>query len=111
MKGIYLLLSVFVSFACHAQDVKTDTISKAIADTTLKAKVDTIQGVVVYTAASDLIHISKGDYHTYTVEAVALKTDTGFISIRTELGYLDLKKNYQFIPMNKLQPSRLKKKQ
>ena len=75
-----------------------------------KAKTDTVQGVVVYTAPSDLIHISKGNYHTYTVEATEIIADTGVVSIRTELGYLDLKKNYQFIPMNKLQPSRLKKK-
>ncbi len=75
-----------------------------------KAKTDTIPGVVIYTAPSDLIHISKGNYHTYSVEAVAIAADTGIISIHTELGYLDLKKNYQFIPMNKLQPSRLKKK-
>lgn len=73
-------------------------------------KLDTIKGVVVYTAPSDLIHISKGDYHTYTVEAIEIKTDTGIVSIHTDLGYVDLKKNYQFIPMDKLQPARLRKK-
>lgn len=75
-----------------------------------KPKTDTILGVVVYTAPADLIHISKGNYHTYTVEATEVVADTGVISIRTDLGYIDLRRNYQFIPMNKLQPARLKKK-
>jgi hypothetical protein len=74
------------------------------------AKTDTIEGVVTYVAPSDLIHISKGDYYTYTVRATEVRSDTGVISIHTNLGYLDLRKNYQFIPMNKLQPARLKQK-
>ena len=74
------------------------------------AKIDTVQVVVVYTAHSDIDRIVKGDYHTYTLKATEIKADTGIISIHTEFGYLDLKKNYEFIPMNKLQPARLKSK-
>lgn len=73
-------------------------------------KADTVQGVVVYTGYADFDHIAKGDYHTYTVRAIEIKTDTTVISIHTELGYIDLKKNYEFIPMNKLQPAKLKSK-
>jgi hypothetical protein len=73
-----------------------------------KAKTDTIQGIVVYTAHSNIRFISQGDYHTYTVAATEIKTDTGVISIRTEDGYLDLKKNYSFVPIDKLQPAKLK---
>jgi hypothetical protein len=93
MKRSFVFLVMMMPFLCIAQ----------------KAKTDTVQGVVVYTSHSDLI-LSRGNYHTYTVEATEVIADTGVVSIHTELGYLDLKKNYQFIPMNKLQPSRLKKK-
>ena len=89
----HLLVLLFIPALCNAQKVKTDT----------------IEGVVIYTAPSDIIHLSKG-YNTYTVKATEIKADTGVLSIRTELGYLDLKKNYQFIPLNKLQPVRLKQK-
>lgn len=93
------IIILFVSLFCWSYTCKGQT-----------AKTDTIKGVVIYTAPSDLVHISKGDYHTYTVEAIQIKTDTGIIAIRTEFGFLDLDKNYQFIPKNKLQPKRLKSK-
>ncbi len=73
-------------------------------------KRDTIKGVVVYTGHSNLRNLPQGNYHTYTLEATEIRTDTGVISIQTETGYIDLKRNYQFIPMNKLQPARLKGK-
>ena len=73
-------------------------------------KRDTIKGVVVYTGYSDVRYIAKGNYHTYTVEGTAIRTDTGIISILTEFGYIDLRKNYDFIPLNKLQPAHLKSK-
>ncbi len=74
------------------------------------AKRDTIKGVVVYTGHSNLRNLPQGNYHTYTVEATEIRTDTGVISIQTEGGYLDLKKDYRFIPMNRVQPARLKSK-
>jgi hypothetical protein len=73
-------------------------------------KTDTVKGVVIYSAPSNLRFISQGNYHTYTLEATLLRADTGIISIQTEYGYLDLTKNYEFIPMSKLQPARLKSK-
>jgi hypothetical protein len=74
------------------------------------AKTDTVDGVVIYTARTDLAHITGGDFHTYTIRATEIKTDTGIISIRTQFGYIDLRKQYQFIPMSNLQPARLKNK-
>jgi hypothetical protein len=74
------------------------------------AKRDTIKGVVVYTGHSNLRNLPQGNYHTYTVEATEIRTDTGVISIQTEGGYLDLKKDYRFIPMNRVQSARLKSK-
>lgn len=73
-------------------------------------KMDTLEGVVVYVGYSDLRYIAKGNFHQYTVGATEVKCDTGIVSIRTEFGYLDLKKNYLFYPMDKVQPARLKRK-
>ena len=88
MKIAILLILVATTVICKAQST---------------AKRDTIQGIAIYSAPYNL---SNGIYHTHT----AIKTDTGIISIRTELGYLDLRKDYQFVPLNKLQPSKLKSK-
>ncbi len=93
MKKYFLIVLVFISCLSNAQSLKTDT----------------IQGVVVYTGHSNLPYVGKGNYHTYTIEATEVRTDTGVIYIKTEFGYLDLKKNYQFFPMNKLQPAHLRK--
>lgn len=92
MKIAILLILVATTVICKAQST---------------AKRDTIQGIAIYSAPYNL---SNGIYHTHTVAATAIKTDTGIISIRTELGYLDLRKDYQFVPLNKLQPSKLKSK-
>ena len=94
MKKYFFITLASLPLFCEAQSVRRDT----------------IQGVVVYTGHSNLRYIANGNYHTYTVAATEIKTDTGVISIHTEYGYLDLKKNYQFIPMNKLQPAHLKSK-
>ena len=71
---------------------------------------DTIKGVVVFTGYANLRYIAKGNYHTYTMGATEIKTDTGVVSIKTEFGYIDLTKNYHFISLDKLQPARLKRK-
>ena len=94
MKNCQLLFLLLTAFASHAQS----------------AKIDTIQGVVVYTGHANLRFIAKGNYHTYTAEAIEIRTDTGIISIKTEFGYLDLKRNYQFYPLSKVQPAHLKGK-
>jgi hypothetical protein len=95
MKIILLAFTIIATTLCKAQTT---------------AKPDTIRGVAIYTAPYNIGNMSNGVYHTLTVAATEIKTDTGIISIRTELGYLDLKKDYRFIPINKLQPSKLKSK-
>ena len=94
MKNCIFILLLPVSFLSGAQSMKTDT----------------IKGVVVYTGQSNLRFIAKGNYHTYTTEATEIRSETGVISIKTEFGYLDLKKNYQFYPLNKIQLAHLKGK-
>ena len=88
------MLLLFTALLSGAQTIKTDT----------------IKGVVVYTGYSNLRFIAKGNFHTYTAEATEVKADTGVVYIKTEFGYLDLKKNYQFYPLNKVQPAHLKGK-
>ena len=95
MKRLSYLLLLFIATVSYAQSSKPDT----------------VQGVVVYTGYADLRFVAKGDFHTYTVRATQVKSDTGIIYVKTEFGYLDLKKNYQFIPMNKLQPAHLRHEQ
>lgn len=94
MKITFVILCMSISMAVQAQTAKTDT----------------VEGVVIYSARSDLAHITGGEYHTFTVKATEIKADTGIISIRTQFGYIDLKRHYQFIPMDKLQPAKLKSK-
>ncbi len=93
--AILLILMAATTVTCHAQST---------------AKRDTIQGIAIYTAPYNFANMSNGIYHTHTVAATEIKTDTGIISIRTELGYLDLRKDYQFVPLSKLQPAKLKSK-
>ncbi len=95
-----ILLLLLLPFVSSAQTAKRDTVARR----------DTIEGVVVYTGHSNLRYIAKGNYHTYTCRATQIRTDTGIISIHTDLGYIDLKKNYQFIPLNNLQPAKLNRK-
>jgi hypothetical protein len=94
MKSSILISLLLASWLSFAQTIKTDT----------------IKGVVVYTGYSNLRFIAKGNFHTYTAEATEVKADTGVVYIKTEFGYLDLKKNYQFYPLNKVQPAHLKGK-
>ena len=101
---IRVLILLLLPVLCTAQTAEKIDSIKAI------KKTDTIQGVVVYTGYADLDHLAKGDFHTYTVRATGIKADGNIISIHTDLGYIDLKKNYEFIPINKLQSARLKSK-
>jgi hypothetical protein len=104
---IYLTIPVLLGTVCsYAKSGLTDT-GTINAN---KPKTDTVKGVVIYTAPTHAVHIFKNNYHTYTEEAKLIKTDTGIIGIKTQFGYLDLKKNYQFIPLDQLQPAQLKSK-
>jgi hypothetical protein len=108
IKYACLMLPLLVYGISKAQTIKTNT--PVIKTDTVLHKTDTVEGVVVYTGHSDLRYIAKGNFHTYTVGATEVISDTGVVSIRTEFGYLDLKRNYVFYPLNKVQPARLKKK-
>ncbi len=100
------IASLIFSLNVSAQSIQTDSSASAI----VKPKIDTVKGVVIYTAPTHAVHIFKNNYHTYTEEAQMIKTDTGIIGIKTQFGYLDLKKNYQFTTLDKLQPVKLKGK-
>lgn len=106
MNAKYLSVITIIAFSSPVYAQKASADSMGIT----KVKADTILGVAVYTAPTHALHIFRNNFHTYTEEAKLIKTDTGIIGIKTQYGYLDLSKNYQFIPLNKLQPVKLKGK-
>lgn len=111
MKAYFFVLFLLSApLFADAQSANTDSMSTIKTEMTPAMKTDTIRGVVVYTGHANLRFIAKGNYHTYTAEATEVRCDTGIIYIKTEFGYLDLKRNYQFYPMNKVQPAHLKGK-
>ncbi len=99
MKILIIFPLLFSFIFCFGQKAKPKYIPKN----------DTIAGVVIYTAESDVLNISKYKYQTYTVPATEIMSDTGVISIHTATGYIDLKKNYEFVPFRNLQPKRLRR--